>query len=137
MTRFATLLAILITTFLWNAYARADSIREITRCTSDLLGGAAYIVRHIDPDDGTPFYRINKVAPRLEGSDLGFLDVKAQDVVRYGDALVVTVNRGRSGYAHLYSRGGTTLIDMNLFRAGDFNTDGPNVRYQCDSAAIR
>lgn len=115
-------------------FAYADVQVELLRCTQK------------DHRPGAPAYVVSVIPTHLPSIPSTFLLTKvpvnpnATQVsaeipmpLEYGDVLVVTKNSGRSGYAHLYSNGDTTVIDINLFqmRETGINTDGPLTDYYC------
>jgi hypothetical protein len=116
---------------LFSISALAETrVTPLLRCSSNLVGAPAFSVDFVEPTVGFSHYRIAKT-PLHPFVDPSFLDIKMQDVVLYGDTLIITVNQGRSGYAHIYSTKNLTLIDINLFQQPSINTDGPVTSYSC------
>lgn len=123
---------ILACLFLFASPAYSAEARTILTCqyTGPLLGAPQYSLMVEDSDGGPNRYYLALV-PQNPMADIHMMDVPAP--VRYGNAWIVTRDMGRSGYAHLYSNGKTTVIDINLFQAGDrgLNTSGPQTDYEC------
>lgn len=109
-----------------------EGTREVLRCTGTLLGAPTYSLELVDPAEGPFFYRLIK-QPNNPLFGPYTTEVEYGDVIRYGDAFILSQNEGRSGYALIYSRGETTIIDVNLFQHPEISSDGPMTNYQCET----
>jgi hypothetical protein len=125
-----TTLANLVLLAVFSAPAHAETVTEILRCTSPLLGAPVYSIERLEPEAQPVFYRLSKIpnnpffGPYTE-------NVVPQDVIEYGNTTILTVDRGRSGYALVYANNDVTVIDVNLFQNPEMNTDGPVTAYTC------
>lgn len=117
---------------LLSPQAFSAEARSILSCryTGTLLGAPQYALMVEDADNGPARYYLALV-PQNPTADIQMLSVPSP--LRYGNTWIVTRDMGRSGYAHLYSNAGLTVIDINLFQPGDrgFNTSGPRTDYEC------
>lgn len=119
-------------TLVCAAPAASAATHTLVTCTGDLLGAPGYSVEVVDADGGSPArYRLVK-RPNNPAFGPYTVDVPYERALRYGDAFILTLDRGRSGYAHLYTRGEVTVIDVNLFEQTDINSNGPKTNYTCE-----
>lgn len=132
MKQFFFTSTVLLTMSVATAAASAEDRREVLHCTGTLLGAPTYSVELVDPSEGPLFYRLIK-QPNNPLVGPYMTEIAYGEVIRYGDAFILTQDEGRSGYALIYARGGTTVIDVNLFQQPEINSDGPLTNYQCQA----
>lgn len=127
MSKIIVLIALLTIPSLSRA---SESTQDILECTSSLLGAPSFKILSVESAEGLRSYRIvKKVNNPLYGPYI--LDVSTSAVTYYGGAFILTVNHGRSGYAHVFSHGDVSVIDIDLFLNDDLNTNGPLTNFKC------
>lgn len=106
--------------------------KELLRCTRDshALGAPVYAITE-QGSPGNPsrfFLKLIPLNPTVRPVSL-----EIAPPIHYADTWIATKDVGRSGYAHLYAHGNTTLVDVNLFqvRYRGLNTRGPVQDYRC------
>lgn len=105
---------------------------EMLRCVRSgrILGAPVYSLVNLDSPAVPRSYYL-KMTPQNPTVRPSY--VKIPRPVFYGNTWIATKDSGRSGYAHIYSRGALTVIDVNLFqpRERHMNTPGALTSYRC------
>ena len=121
--------AILVTSI--QGHACIPTYQELLVCTnSQVMGAPTYtIVRDNSAESEQFFIRKTPINPMVDPEEI---PVSNANLLQYGETFIFTVNHGRSGYAHFYKNGDTSLIDINLFMQNDINTKVPLTNYTCE-----
>ncbi|MGZ3652336.1 MAG: hypothetical protein ACXVB9_17805 [Bdellovibrionota bacterium] len=127
MNKFLCIVSVLLFPLLAKA-----SEQELLRCTrgGTFIGSPMYTLSTVE-NPGVPIRYFLKMVPMNPNVRPTYLEIPRP--IHYGDTWIATKDVGRSGYAHLYSRGSVTLLDVNLFLARErgMNTNGPLGNYSC------
>ena len=103
---------------------------EMLRCVRGgrILGAPVYSLVEVDSAPLSYYLKMKPQNPTVRPSY-----PKIPRPVHYGNTWIATKDMGRSGYAHLYSRGGLSVLDVNLFQPRDrqMNTPRPLTDYRC------
>ena len=133
MSRFFLLaLSSVILQPIWATSAPELNEQTLLTCTraDGLLGAPTYRISTSSPDGERAKYFLKKIP---QNPTAPAISVEVPRPLIYGNTWIVTLDQGRSGYAHLFSNGKTNVIDINLFqmRETGINTQGPLTTYQC------
>jgi hypothetical protein len=121
-------LIILATLSLFTRASAYSHHQQILLCESPSGDGPTYALEQVNEPDSALRYRLTRTGP---SGDQLYLDVPVSNTVIYGDTVMASANRGRSGYYIFYHSHHTTLIDINIFRGGEINTPEPLTNYVC------